>query len=91
VTTVRQYVQQLRPVGRRVGQAIGADVGIQEDEQRATLNLIMAMVCVLIKLLVDTGLITDAQLTTAYTTFLNTPADYPDVPPRPPYGSGPAE
>lgn len=89
MTTVRQYVQAIRPVGRRVGQAIGADVGIQGDEERATLNLVMAMVCVIIKLLVDAGLVTDAQVTTAYQTFLNTPADYPDVPPRPPYGSGP--
>lgn len=89
MTTVKQYVQALRPVGRRVGQAIGCDVGIQEDEARATLNLIMGMVCVLIKLLVDAGLITDAQITTAYQTFLQTPADYPDVPPRPAPGGAP--
>jgi len=84
---VKQYVQGIRPVARKVGQAMGADVGIQAEEQRITLNLIMGMVCVLIKLLVDTGLITDAQITTAFGTFLNTPADYPDVPPQPPYGT----
>jgi hypothetical protein len=87
LTTVKQYVQAIRPVARKVGQAMGADVGIQSEEQRITLNLIMGMVCVLIKLLVDAGLITDAQVTVAFQTFLSTPNDYPDVPPQPPYGN----
>ena len=80
MTTVRQYVQALRPVARNVGRAMGEDVGIQDRSLRITLNLVMGMVCVLIKLLVDKGLITDADITVAFTTFNNSPASYPDVP-----------
>lgn len=87
MTTVRQYVASLRTVGRTVGRAIGCDVAILTAEERAKLNLITAMNCVLIKLLVDKGLITDADVQAAYTAFMQDPASYPDVPPPPPFGS----
>ena len=80
MTTVRQYAQQLRAVAVRIGQGLGENLAVEEKTERIKLNLILGMVCALIKLLVDKGVITDADVTQAYTTFLNTPSAWPDVP-----------
>lgn len=89
MTTVRQYVSSLRSVARTVGRSLGLDVGFLNREDRVQLNLITAMNCVLIKLLVDQGVLTDAQVTAAYTAFLNDPNAYPDIPPVP-FVAGPS-
>lgn len=83
MTTVRQYAQSLRAVARAVGRGMGEDIGLEERTERIKLNLILGMVCVLVKLLVDKGLLTDTDVTQAFTVYLNTPAVWPDVPDAP--------
>jgi hypothetical protein len=88
--TVRQYVDALRPVAVEVGRALGEDIAVESTEDRIVLNLIMGMVCVLVKMLVDGGAITTVQISAAYTAFLDDPSSYPDVPPAPaPYTPAP--
>lgn len=87
MTTVLQYVRAIRPVARNVSRTLGEDIGVQELSARIVLNMVLGMVCVLIKLLVDKGLVTDADVTTAFTVFNATPAVYPDVPDPSPPGS----
>lgn len=88
MTTVKQYAQSLRSVAVAVGNAMGEDVAQEERTERIKLNLILGMVCVLIKLLVDQKVITDAQVQAAFTVFLQDPTSYPDVPDPVPPGSG---
>lgn len=80
MTTVKQYAQQLRAVAVRVGQGLGENLATEEKTERIKLNLVLGMVCVLIKLLVDTGNLTDAQVQAAFTAFLSDPTVWPDVP-----------
>jgi hypothetical protein len=83
VTTVKQYAQQLRSVAVAVSARMGENVAFEDRSERIRLNLILGMVCVLIKLLVDQGVLTDAQIQAAFTVFLGDPSGYPDVPDPP--------
>ena len=80
MTTVRQYAQSLRAAAVKVGQGLGENLATEEKTERIKLNLILGMVCVLIKLLVDTGNLTDAQVQAAFTAFVADPTAWPDVP-----------
>lgn len=82
MTTVKQYITQMRDVQRSVALQFGADVS-QLDKQARVLNLsILALLAVLIETLTDNGVITDAQLVAVLDAAI---ADnYPDEPVNPP-------
>jgi hypothetical protein len=82
MTTVKQYVTQMRGIQQTIGVKYGSDVG-QLDKQTRVLNLsVLALLAVVIKTLTDNAVITDAQLVAV----LNAAgADtYPDEPVNPP-------
>lgn len=85
MTALRAYITNLRSVGVAVARAMGEDISRETDAERIKLNLVLGMNAVLIKMLVDAGVLTDAQVTAAYTAFLSDPAQYPDVPPPAPF------
>jgi hypothetical protein len=80
MTTVKQYVAGIRPVAVNVGKSMGCDISRETLQLRIILNLVMGMVCVLLKLLVDNAVITDAQVQAAFGAFMADPTSYPDVP-----------
>ena len=82
MTTVKQYVTQMRGIQRNIAIQYGSDVS-QLDKQTRVLNLsVLALLAVVIKTLTDNAVITDAQLQAV----LNAAgADtYPDEPVNPP-------
>jgi hypothetical protein len=85
VTALRSYIVQLRSVGVQIARYLGEDISRENDAERIKLNVVLAMNSVLIKLLVDAGVLTDAQVSAAYSALLTDPTQYPDVPPPPPY------
>lgn len=63
MATVKQYIQALRDRQIVIARKFGTDV-TRIDMQARVLNLaLLALLAVLIKTLVDKGLITDAELT----------------------------
>ena len=84
MTALKAYITNLRSVGVAVSRALGEDISREQRDERIKLNLILAMNAVLIKLLVDKGLITDTDVQTAYGGFLADPTQYPDIPEPPP-------
>ena len=62
MTTVKQYVTQMRGIQRNIAIQYGSDVS-QLDKQTRVLNLsVLALLAVVIKTLTDNAVITDAQL-----------------------------
>jgi hypothetical protein len=66
VTTVQQYVQLLRPLARKISVTLGEDVGKVQRTDRILLVVQLGALSVLIKVLVDKGILTDAELQAAY-------------------------
>lgn len=85
MTALKSYITQLRSVGVQIARYLGEDISREAEAERIKLNTILAMNSVLIKLLVDTGVLTDAQVTAAYSALLTDPTQYPDVPPPAPF------
>ena len=82
MATVKQYMQILRDRQAVIANKFGADV-TRIDKQSRVLNLaLLALLAVLIKTLVDKGVVTDAELTAT----LNTARDdaYAGEPAAPP-------
>lgn len=82
MATVKQYVQQMLDRERVIARKFGVDLS-QADKQTRVLNLaFLALLAVVVKTLVDKGVITDADLTAT----LNAARDdtYEDQPIEPP-------
>jgi hypothetical protein len=79
MATVRQYIQALQDRQVVIARKFGAEI-THVDKQYRVMNLaLLALLAVLIKTLVDKGVITDAELTAV----LNTARDdntYPEEP-----------
>jgi hypothetical protein len=83
VTTIKTYVAGIRSVVRNVSRYLGEDTALESQSDRVAGMSILAALCVLIKLLVDKGVITDADVQTAYAALNADTASYPDAPPTP--------
>lgn len=63
MATVKQYIQALQDRQTIIAKKFGADI-TGADKQTRVMNLaLLALIAVLVKTLVDKGLITDADLT----------------------------
>lgn len=82
MATVKQYVQQVRDAQRAIARKFGCDVYATDKQTRVAILSVLCLLAVLIKTLVDKGLITDAELKA---TLDAAAADaYPDEPTEPP-------
>lgn len=82
MATVKQYVQQLRDAQRVIARKFGVDVYLTDKQTRAIVLSGLCLLAVVIKTLVDKGVITDADLKA---TLDAAKADlYPDEPVEPP-------
>jgi hypothetical protein len=80
VTTVKAYVSGIRSVVRNVSRYLGEDTGLEGRSERVAGMSILAALAVLIKLLVDKGVITDTDIQQAYAALNADTASYPDAP-----------
>lgn len=89
MTTTAQYSGQIRLAARVVGRKMGVDFGGSSKELRVLVRVVAGTFAVLIKLLVDKGLLTDAEIAAALTAsagdpYTDEPVDPPtDLPPPP--------
>lgn len=62
MATVKQYIQSMRSRQDMIARKFGCDIS-QADKQVRVLNLsVLALIAVVVKALVDKGVITDAEL-----------------------------
>jgi hypothetical protein len=66
MATVGQYLVQLQQAGGKMAGQMGVDVTRSMKSDRVVARATLGLLAVLIKLLVDKGVITDADLLTAY-------------------------
>lgn len=66
MTTTRQYTARLRQVVLRVGMKMGADLTGTSKTTRVVILACLVPVAVLTKVLVDKGIVTDAELNAAF-------------------------
>lgn len=67
MTSHREYWDQLRSLERGIGARFGVDFRMSSQETRAVLAVVGAALAVIIKALVDKGVITDQDLTDGWT------------------------
>lgn len=84
MATVKQYVTQLRTAQRQIANKLGVDVTQTDRQTRVIIRTILALLAVVIKVLVDQGVITDGQLQTAYQQAMDD--TWPAEPEQPPEG-----
>lgn len=65
MATVLQYVTQLRAAQRTIGVRMGSDTGQRQKSDRVLIASLLAILAVLIKVLVDKGVVTDQELVAA--------------------------
>lgn len=88
MTTIVQYVNQLRQRQRLISTGLGVNLGGMAAEPRVVLTLSNASLAVIVKILVDKGVITDAEVIAALNAamaevFTPEPGQpEPDVPPH---------
>lgn len=80
MTTIRQYITKLRDTQQQVGLRMGCDLNSMPKDMRVAVLSVSADLAVLIKVLVDQGLITDVQLTAAYNAAKASVDDYDPEP-----------
>lgn len=78
MATIKQYAIQLWQTHKIVSRKLGADVSWGDISGRAGAMTESVMLAGLLKILVDKGVITNQDLTTAYTAITN--ADFPQLP-----------
>ena len=79
MATVKQYVVAMRTAQKQVGIKLGS--GLSDKRSQVLVTSVLAILGVLVKLLVDKGVVTDAELQTALDAAM---ADtYPDEPDQP--------
>ena len=76
MATVKQYVVNMRNAQQTVAMKLGSSLA--DKRSQVLVTSVLAIQAVLIKLLVDKGVVTDAELATALNTALND--TYPDEP-----------
>jgi hypothetical protein len=76
MATVKQYVVNMRNAQQAVAIKLGSSLA--DKRSQVLVTSVLAIQAVLIKLLVDKGVVTDQELTTALNTALND--TYPDEP-----------
>jgi hypothetical protein len=82
MATVKAYATQLTQRARVVARMFGADPERSSKELRVLLRTVQIELAVVVKLLVDKGVVTDAELIAAFDAAA---ADlYPDEPNEPP-------
>jgi hypothetical protein len=82
VATIPQYISAMRQRQDVIARKFGCDIS-QADKQTRVLNLSMlALLAVVVKTLVDNGVITDAQLNAVMDAARD--GSYPDEPNHPP-------
>lgn len=64
-TTVKQYIQALRNRQNLIAKQFGSDITGADKPSRVANLALLVLLAVLIKVLVDKGVITDAELTAA--------------------------
>lgn len=80
MATIKQYAVQLWQTHKTVCQKFGVDVSTSDSRTRTMIVSEDVMLGTLMKILVDKGLITNAELTAAYTAVTN--ATFPPLPPE---------
>jgi hypothetical protein len=82
MATIAQYVATLRGAQERVAALMGSVLRGQMKDRRTEQVSMLALLAVLVKVLVDKGLVSDAELQDAFTAAINDawPAE-PDVTP----------
>lgn len=80
-TTVKQYIQALRNRQNLIAKQFGCDITGGEKPTRVANLALLVLLAVLIKVLVDKGIITDAELSTALD--LARDDNWPDEPSAP--------
>lgn len=90
MATVKQYSLNLWKVQRTVMKKLGLDIAWAGPAEKVPAMASAVMLATLVKILTDKGVVTDAELNTAYTTVRD--ADFPIVwPAPPPMGEGEPE
>lgn len=62
MATVRQYVTQMRGTMNTVATQMGVDVTRTDKQARVTVTCLLAIIAVVVKTLVDKGVISNAEL-----------------------------
>jgi hypothetical protein len=95
LTAIGQYVAALRIRQRQVALAHGLYLQGTQFEIRMALAVMNATVAVVVKLLVDKGVVTDAEVTAAFDAAMAAPLGneptQPDPGPEPPGPTGPGD
>lgn len=78
MATIKQYASQLWATHKTIAQKFGVDVASADRLTRSVALAEDVMLGTLVKILVDKGLITNADLTAAYTAVTN--ATFPQLP-----------
>ncbi len=65
MATVKQYVTQIWDRQRVIGRKLGSDVGRVDKQTRVLVLSIDVIIAVIVKVLVDKGVVTDAELLAA--------------------------
>lgn len=82
MATVKQYVTQAWEIQKAIALKMGVDVRGEPKGVRVMLQSTLVIICVLVKLLVDKGVFTNAEVTAAFDFVRDD--DYPDEPLYPP-------
>lgn len=83
MTTIPQYVKIMRDTQWDIAKRLGADISATDQQTRIALLSNLSVQAVLIKLLVDKGIVTDAELLTAVNALRSSPWQPPREPPQP--------
>lgn len=85
MTTYRQYFDQLRISSRGMSGKFGVDMRMGSRESRTILAVVGAALAAILKLLVDKGVVTDAEVQAAFQAAAGDTWDpEPDEPPAEP-------
>jgi len=83
MSTIPQYVKIMRDAAWDIAERFGVDITQEPKASRAELLSLLAVQSVLIKALVDKGVITDAELLTAVNAMRSSPWSPGPLPVRP--------
>lgn len=67
MATLRQYATRMRATQNKVAVKLGSDLSTAPKELRVAVTSVLVVVAVLVKAIVDKGVLTDAELQTALT------------------------